>query len=141
MLILVTNLYKNAEKFQASNCNVLPWYKLRTLQEELTPDLFPLSQPHLGVYFPLYSAIKMIREQIFKSLTHAPSTEYLLTIKFGFDGSCGHSIFHQAGNLNKNNKIFAMFCPSDGDGEVLRKRNDCKETMELFNTYQYIFTH
>ena len=51
----------------------------------------------------------MTTEQIFKSLTHAPYTEY--NYKFGFNGSDGHSIFHQAGNLNTNNMILAMFCP------------------------------
>ena len=55
MPILVTNLYKNAETIKASNCNaLLPRYKLRTLQEELTPDFSRCLQPHVGVYFSLH---------------------------------------------------------------------------------------
>ena len=103
---------KMLKQFKASNCDVIPpWYRLRTLQQEMTPELFPLVQLHVGVYFPLYSAIKITAKQIFNCVTNVPSSdsEYILTIKFGFDGSGVHSIFHQAGNVETNNMILAMF--------------------------------
>ena len=103
---------KMRKQFKAVNCDVMPpWYKLRTMQENLTPQLFPLLQPHVGLYFPLFSAIKFTTKRILDCLPVTSNPDYLLTIKFGFDGSGGHSIFHQAGNVNTNNMILAMFCP------------------------------
>ena len=44
---------KMSKQFKAVNCDVMPpWYKLRTMQENLNPQLFPLLQPHVGLDFP-----------------------------------------------------------------------------------------
>ena len=38
-------------------------------------------------------------------------TEFVLNIKYGFDGSGGHTMYNQIGNCSTNNMILAMFCP------------------------------
>ena len=63
------------------------------------------------------------------------TNELCLNIKFGFDGSGSHSIFHQKNNAQTNNIFMSMFCPlemkteagyslMESDGITVKKGDD-----------------
>ena len=95
--------------------NILPpWTHIRNQQIKITCDAQELPDPHNGVFFPLWTAVRITFERL---LTHvsiesdALPKHLKMKIKFGFDGSGNHSIYNQVNNIQTNNIIMTMFCP------------------------------
>ena len=91
-----------------------PWYALRDEQRQITPPINIFSDPHVGVYFSLFEAMKVTAARIFSSLDEKKFQDVTIVdqkFKFGFDGSGSHSIFNQANSVDTNNMILTMFCP------------------------------
>ena len=93
---------------------VLPlWYTLRDEQRHITPPFNLVPDPHVGVYFSLFEAIKVTAARIFPSYDDEIFHDVVLVdqkLKFGFDGSGSHSIFNLATSVDTNNIILTMFC-------------------------------
>ena len=90
----------------------------------MTPTSQLLEKPLTGVYFPLLSSIQITVSRILMTVTDLDlhSQNLNVKIKYGFDGSGGHSIYHQLNNVSTNNLIIAMFCPlsiSNEKGEII----------------------
>ena len=98
---------------KGAGADVLPPYdQLDRFRKEHRPEVLQLQQPHEGVKFPYEEALKLSTMQLLKSidppLLHDLS-EVHLTVHDGLDGSGGHSIFNQKGNIETNNIIMYMF--------------------------------
>ena len=95
--------------------NILPaWHHLREKQNEVTPAITNLPEPHVGVYFKLIPALTITATRILENLTEMDLrgvNSLSMKYKFGFDGSGGHAIFSQQKNEQTNNLILSMFCP------------------------------
>ena len=118
--------YTNQKKLvdAAGHKIFIPWKHLRLKMKEISPVCQHLNHPFTGVYFPLLDSIKITTSRILETLTNLDlqSKNLNIKIKYGFDGSGGHSIFHQLNNVNTNNIIIAMFCPLsivDDDGNCI----------------------
>ena len=100
-------LLKNSDK------DILPpWKHLRSHQEQITPGMHLLPQPHIGVYFSFSDAMKMTTQRLISNQAmNLSDGEFILNIKFGFDCSGSHAIYNQLNNIQTNNIIIAMFCP------------------------------
>ena len=102
-----------------------PWIHLRNEQTKITPEPQRLPDPHVGVHFPLIQSTKITAQRIFQDIpdsTIPDSKSLIMNIKFGFDGSGSHAIYHQLNNEKTNNIILTMFCPlsiSSEDGSVI----------------------
>lgn len=103
-----------------SDLDILPsWKKVKDFQIKVTPKIQDLvireneTEVFSGVYFDYSESMKITSSQIFKVIDlNLENFEHLtLDIKFGFDGSGGHKIFHQVGNMDTENLIMSMFCP------------------------------
>ena len=72
-----------------------------------------LHEPFSGVFCSLTDAIKITVEQILKLdiPTIETGKELKFFIKYGYDGSGGHKVFNQSGNMDTNSIIMVMFCP------------------------------
>lgn len=115
---------------RSAGFNMYPsWEKIQSYKHEISPtSLKALPDPFIGVYCTLSDAI----EVTFKQIVHLENFEFKgncsglqMEIKFGFDGSGGHKMFHQLNNVNTNNIIMALFCVlkvADKDGNVLWKQ-------------------
>lgn len=119
--------YTNQRKIlKTASLDILPpWYSLRKEQQVITPDLCQLPDPHVGVNFPLIPSLKLTAQRILQNVPEhkfSGSDIILMNIKFGFDGSGSHAIYHQVNNEKTNNIIMTMFCPlniSSESGSIL----------------------
>ena len=100
-----------------------PWNTIREKQKDITPDTHSLTEPFVGIHYLLCDAMKLSVQRLLPLLDQEKLTENLvLNIKFGFDGSGGHSIFNQLDNEQTKNIIMSMFCPlelKDDEGKLL----------------------
>ena len=87
-----------------------------------------LNIPFVGVYFPLFKAVEITAKRIFQDIDESKlSSNNNMKIKFGFDGSGSHAIYHQVNNVESNNMILSVFCP-------LRIENEIGETSWIQNS-------
>ena len=82
---------------KANSCNIFPaWYQIQKAQDTITPPVHTLPQPFTGVYCLLKDAVQMTMDRISAVDTidlPASNSNLHLKIKFGFDGSGGHSMY------------------------------------------------
>ena len=82
-----------------------------TKQKEISPVVKHLPAPFTGIFFPLSEAVEMTISRLLDGICDNLTTELCFNIKFGFDGSGSHFIFHQKNSAQTNNIIMSMFCP------------------------------
>ena len=98
----------------ANSIDVMPsWMDVQSLRDEITPPSNQIEDPFVGVMFNLTDAAHMTVKRILQieSVTFPTSEDFVLNIKYGFDGSGSHAIFNLLGNCETNNIIMALFCP------------------------------
>ena len=101
---------------QSSGFPVFPsWAQVRRFQSDVTPaELRHLPEPEKGVYFQFKDACSTTQGRIMKQLQEnalLSSTSLTMHIKYGFNGSGGHSMFNQLNNTKTHNMILTIFCP------------------------------
>ena len=132
---------KIASILKREGFDILPGYAdVSQFNKKVTPVAKALQQPHTGIEFPLYPAVKMSFERTLllipdklDSIVSSGLIKY--SIKAGFDGSGSHSIFNQKGNMETNNIIMTMMCPlsiQTEDNVILWK----EENPESSNTHR-----
>ena len=87
---------------------IWPLRPLLSQQSEGWNYLIPLELCALLQKLP---ANRIFQLEAFSQTLTEDTTELMLNIKYGFDGSGGHAIFNQLGNCATNNMVMAMFCP------------------------------
>ena len=108
--------------FKAAGFPFLPsWAKIRKFQAEVEI----MAKPECGVYFSFKEActttLLRLKEQFQDAITNTEEP-HIMDIKYGFDGSGSHSMFHQVNNTETNNMILTMFSPlklSDSTGQII----------------------
>ena len=107
--------YTNQKKIvdEAGYKIFIPWKQLRLKMKIISPVIQNLNHPHTGVYFPFLESLQITVSRILETMSKLglESRNLIIQIKYGFDGSGGHSIFHQLEKVDTNNIIIVMFCP------------------------------
>ena len=84
-----------------------PWSLLREEQTCVTPPVHHLPEPFSGVYFMLAKSVSVTVSLILQLLPNSSTVmdPLKLSIKFGFDGSGSHAIYHHAKSMGKESPI------------------------------------
>ena len=108
---------KQRKLLKSTGFDILPpWSKLDIERKSATPNITQLPEPHIGIFYPLFDAVKITAERIIlnfplqRDIT-AELKSLKMDMKFGFDGSGSHAIYNQVNNVFSNNIIMSMFCP------------------------------
>ena len=86
----------------------------------ITPELCKLPELHFGVHIPL-SSTEITAQRILQEVPLnkvSVSNGLFMNIKFGFDVSGSHAIYHQLNNENTYNMVLTVFCPLDISNEI-----------------------
>ena len=120
--------YSNQRKMLSSaGFKILPpWIRLREEIARITPPVHNLPEPFVGVYYSLAASVEKtvcrILQLVPDSLNNVTDDHLKLSVKFGFDGSGSHAIYHQANTELTNNIIMTMFSPlklETGNGNIV----------------------
>ena len=107
---------KQRKLLKSSGFDILPpWSKLNIERKSVTPNITQLPEPHIGIFSPLFDAVKITAERIILNLPlqidiTAELGSLKMDMKFGFDGSGSHAIYNQV-NVFSSNINMSMFCP------------------------------
>eukprot|EP00088_Acartia_fossae_P039914 TRINITY_DN4153_c0_g1_i1.p1 TRINITY_DN4153_c0_g1~~TRINITY_DN4153_c0_g1_i1.p1 ORF type:complete len:755 (-),score=121.41 TRINITY_DN4153_c0_g1_i1:80-2179(-) len=119
------------------------WKKMYEFRKEISPEMKMIYEDPVGggdeeedelpvfcgVYYSFQEAVVKTTEQLMKVLKIDIDVARTLQLscKYGFDGSGGHKIYQQQGNMNTENLILCMFCPlmleDTATGEILWKQS------------------
>lgn len=107
-------------------CDVLPsYYKVDEFTRSIVPvckDIYKEEtvdngdglpkQIFCGVYYSFLTSVEITLKQIFKAidLDTSQNINLIAEMKYGWDGSGGHKIYHQLNQRETENLILAMFC-------------------------------
>ena len=108
---------KQRKLLKSSGFDILPpRSKLNIERKYATPNITQLPERPIGIFSPLFDAVKITAERIILNLPlqrdiTAELKSLRMGMKFGFDGSGRHAIYNQVNNVFSNNIIMSMFCP------------------------------
>ena len=115
LAIYCDSTYTNQRKMLSSaGIKIIPiWSHLCEEQACITPPVHHLPEPSSGVYFTLAESVSVTMSRILQLLPNSSTVmdPQKLSIKFGFDGSGSHAIYHQAKSELSNNIVMTKFCP------------------------------
>ena len=115
--------YNKQRKLLAENgFDIFPkWTDINAYQKKITPKINHLEAPFEGVGVDFKPALKVTTQRLLEA-ANIHDCNLVMKIKYGFDGSGSHAIYHQKNNSQTNNMILSVFAPlqlKSSNGDVL----------------------